>query len=70
MNIACLPGYRIVGQGPYDRLFQITCNADATWDDVESCTRKIFVTSQQTFFNYCAAHSPVRLDIETKFPYF
>ena len=24
----------------------------------------------QTFFNFCAAHLPVRLDIETKFPYF
>ena len=22
------------------------------------------------FFNFCAAHLPVRLDIETKFPYF
>ena len=24
----------------------------------------------QKFFNFCAAHLPVRLDIETKFPYF
>ena len=24
----------------------------------------------QKFLNFCAAHSPVRLDIETKFPYF
>ena len=24
----------------------------------------------QKFFNFCAAHSPVRLDIETNFPYF
>ena len=24
----------------------------------------------QEFLNFCAAHSPVRLDIETKFPYF
>ena len=24
----------------------------------------------QMFFNFCAAHLPVRLDIETKFPYF
>ena len=24
----------------------------------------------QKFFNFSAAHSPVRLDIETKFPYF
>ena len=23
-----------------------------------------------TFFNFCATHLPVRLDIETKFPYF
>ena len=25
---------------------------------------------QTFFFNFCAAHLPVRLDIETKFPYF
>ena len=24
----------------------------------------------EKFFNFCAAHLPVRLDIETKFPYF
>ena len=43
VNIACLPGYRIVGQGPYDRLFQITCNASALWENVETCTRKILL---------------------------
>ena len=43
VNIACLPGYRIVGQGTYDRLFQITCNASALWENVETCTRKILL---------------------------
>ena len=34
------------------------------------CYKHVHRLELQKFFNFCAAHLPVRIDIETKFPYF
>ena len=34
------------------------------------CCKHVYRIELQKFLNFCAAHLPVRLDIETKFLYF
>ena len=56
------------------RLFQggqqKACRGVYLFNDFFQVDLALKTVLEQFFFNFCAAHLPVRLDIETKFPYF